>query len=272
MAQHKEEYFILPMLMVLYFRNEPTATEDIKKEIKKYCSLSNEDLLPYPSRNQKEPRYFQIVGNIISHNNINFFKYVRRIKQENNELKKSLPELFVLNENGIIFVRDNILNDEDDIDSTFYTDKNSLSGSEENVEISDCNKKVIEVFEKNGDFKKPVADQNLAKEVFQLTGYKCQVGVLLGEEHILFENKNGEPYLESHHLIPLKASKAFFPINLDIAANLVPLCPSCHAKLHHGSYDEKVVILRILYDKRIKSLNENGIFISFNDLLNNYYI
>ena len=74
MAQHKEEYFIIPMLKVLYFKSGPMSTEDIKKNIFKYCELSDEDMLPYPSRNKKEPRYSQIVGNIISHKNANFFQ------------------------------------------------------------------------------------------------------------------------------------------------------------------------------------------------------
>lgn len=271
MAQHKEEYFIVPMLRVLYAHKVPTSTEEIKKEIRYYCDLSDEDLTPYPSRSQKEPRYFQIVGNIISHNNPNFFRYVFKIKQQDSESKKTNPDLFVLNDDGLAFVKEVITSEEDKIDD-FYSVEESSGSADIDIVIDEVNQRIIDQFNKNGEIRKPITDKNLSRTVLELTGFRCQIAVLLGEEHELFNNRNGEPYLEMHHLIPLKASKDFFPLNLDIAPNLVPLCPNCHAKLHRGSYDEKLIILRMLYDKRIKSLNENGIFISFEELLNKYYI
>ena len=272
MAQHKEEYFIIPMLRVLYAHNAPTSTEEIKKEIKYYCDLSDEDLTPYPSRSQKEPRYFQIVGNIISHNNPNFFKYVSKIRQGESDSKKVNPDLFLLNDAGKELIREIIISEEDEIDGFLTTEDSVPSEEDSKPEIDEVNQRVIDMYTKNGEIKRTPTDKNLSRTVLELTGFRCQVAVLLGEEHALFNNKNGEPYLETHHLIPLKASKDFFPLNLDIAPNLVPLCPNCHAKLHRGSYDEKLIILRMLYDKRIKSLNENGIYISFEDLLNKYYI
>ena len=272
MAQHKEEYFIIPMLRVLYAHNAPTSTEEIKKEIKYYCDLSDEDLTPYPSRSQKEPRYFQIVGNIISHSNPNFFKYVSKIIQSENDSKKANPDLFLLNDEGKELIKGIIVSEEDEIDGSFATEDFTSSEEVQDPDIEEANQRLIDMYNKNGELKRTPTDKYLSRTVLELTGFRCQVAVLLGEEHLLFNNKNGEPYLEIHHLIPLKASKDFFPLNLDIAPNLVPLCPNCHAKLHRGSYDEKLIILRMLYDKRIKALNENGVYISFEDLLNKYYI
>jgi len=273
MAQHREDYFVIPMLKVLFFHNEPISTEEIKKEICKHCELSEEDLSPYPSRSKKEPRYYQIVGNIISHNNPNFFKYINRIKSLDTNGKKGSPDLFSLNEEGYKYISNIIENDEEVIDG-FYVIDDIINNDKtiSDYDLGESNKKTIELFNKSGEVKKPASDKSLAKVVLEMTGYECQIASLLGEEHELFKNKNGEPYLEMHHLIPLKASKDFFPINLDIAPNLVPLCPSCHAKLHHGSEEEKTIILELLYSKRIKSLNENGIYISFNDLIKKYYI
>lgn len=274
MAQHKEEYFVIPMLKVLYFHEEPVSTEDIKKEIYKYCELSEEDKMPYQSRSKNEPRYYQIVGNVISHNNYNFFSHVIKIESENVASNKKAPDKFTLNENGKEYIKGIIQEEEDNLDGEFfdYSFDDSVSNKDISLEIDEANKRILEMYDKNGEVKKPSADKNLSRVVLELTGYRCQIGLLLGEEHQLFSSKNNEPYLEMHHLIPLKASKDFFPLNLDIAANLVPLCPKCHAILHHGSIEEKTVFLRILYNKRIKSLNENGIFISFNDLLEKYYI
>ena len=251
MAQHKEEYFIIPMLRVLYVHNAPTSTEEIKKEIKYYCDLSEEDLTPYPSRSQKEPRYFQIVGNIISHNNQNFFKYVSKIIQSESNSKKANPDLFLLNDQGKELIKRIIISKEDEIDGSFATEDFTSSEEVQELDIDKVNQRLIDMYNKNGELKRIPTDKNLSRTVLELTGFRCQVAVLLREDHLLFNNKNGEPYLEIHHLIPLKASKDFFPLNLDIAPNLVPLCPNCHAKLHRGSYDEKLIILRILYDKRI---------------------
>lgn len=274
MAQHKEEYFVIPMLKVLYFHDEPVSTEDIKKEIYKYCDLSDEDKMPYQSRSKNEPRYYQIVGNVISHNNANFFSHVTKIEPENLPSNKKAPDRFILNEKGKEYIKDIIQDEEDNLDGDFFDSSlNDISSkSSVDLEIDEANQRMLDSFEKNGEVKKPVADKNLSRVVLELTGYKCQIGLLLGEEHHLFASKNNEPYLEMHHLIPLKASKDFFPLNLDIAPNLVPLCPKCHAILHHGSIEDKTVFLRILYNKRIKALNENGIYISFDDLLEKYYI
>lgn len=271
MGQHKEEYFIVPMLKVLFYKNEPTSTEDIKKEIYRYCTLSEEDLTPYPSRSKKEPRYFQIVGNIISHNNDNFLKYVSRIKSINELTGKQNPDLFELNDDGYSFVKTIIDEDEETIDDYIVFEDLEYQPSNE-LAIDEPYKRIVDAYEKNGEIKKVSADKNISRIVLELSDFKCEIGRLLGNDHELFLNKNGEPYLEVHHLIPLKASKDFFPLNIDIVPNLVPLCPSCHAKLHRGSLDEKKIILRLLYDKRIALLNDNGLYISFEDLINKYYI
>lgn len=48
----------------------------------------------------------------------------------------------------------------------------------------------------------------------------------LCREKAPFKNANGEPYLESHHIIPLSDG------GRDAIDNVVALCPNCHRKMH----------------------------------------
>lgn len=114
-------------------------------------------------------------------------------------------------------------------------------------------------------------DPRLGKTVLVNSGWKCCLSGFDGHEHTTFSTKNGNNYLEAHHLVPMKAQKDFMPINLDIYDNIIPLCPNCHKAVHYGSLEEKRRFLKPLYDARISKLNEHGIFISFEDLINKYY-
>jgi 5-methylcytosine-specific restriction protein A len=62
-------------------------------------------------------------------------------------------------------------------------------------------------------------------------GGKCQ---LCGGD-APFRYINGEPYLETHHIIPLSEGGE------DTVANTVALCPNCHRKMHVlGKEDDKI--------------------------------
>jgi 5-methylcytosine-specific restriction endonuclease McrA len=41
--------------------------------------------------------------------------------------------------------------------------------------------------------------------------------------------RNGEPYLEIHHLVALAANGKDYP------ANVAAICPNCHARITHGN-------------------------------------
>lgn len=258
MAQHTENDYVIPTLFVLYNHLDGLPTEQVKAEINQFISLSSEDLLPYPSRNINEPRYYQIVGNMISHNNQTLFKYANRKSIIDPSGRKKI--VLVINNEGIDFI-------ENLIDEVKIDKKPSLN-KEEIVDRFD--QKIIEYATKNGTSASK-RDNSLAKKIIEVSQYKCQYGLLTNKNHKLFKRIDGKLYAEAHHLIPMKASADFFPKNLDRASNLVCLCPNCHALLHHGSKDEKKEILKILYDKYIDVLNDDGIFISFDNLLNKYY-
>jgi hypothetical protein len=56
-----------------------------------------------------------------------------------------------------------------------------------------------------------------------------------------FLNKDGKPFLEVHHIVPLSEEGE------DIVANAVALCPNCHRECHHSQDTEG--ILELLFSK-----------------------
>lgn len=52
-----------------------------------------------------------------------------------------------------------------------------------------------------------------------------------------FKDKNGRPYLETHHIVRLADGGA------DSIENVVGLCPNCHRKMHHLNLEEDVNVL-----------------------------
>ena len=83
--------------------------------------------------------------------------------------------------------------------------------------------------------------------------------------------KKEVPYQEGHHLIPIKAQKDFEK-NIDRPENIVCLCPICHRAVHNAKKEERIEILKKLYDNKIDNLKRVGIDISFEDLFNKYYV
>ncbi len=100
----------------------------------------------------------------------------------------------------------------------------------------------------------------ISKEVKRLNGYKCQVCEALGLNPLTFKKKNGDYYIETHHIIPVseqnKGSLGF--------SNLITVCPNHHRQLHFGDVfivenkkdrivflidNKKVTIRKILFRK-----------------------
>ena len=104
------------------------------------------------------------------------------------------------------------------------------------------------------------------QKALNLSNGKCQMP---GCCHELFVNKNGEPYLEVHHIIPMNA-QGNFESNIDIADNMVCLCPSCHREVHHGKNAKEKVLS--LYKTRREILSEKGISVDEDELLEFYGI
>jgi 5-methylcytosine-specific restriction enzyme A len=64
--------------------------------------------------------------------------------------------------------------------------------------------------------------------------YKCEVQP---ELETFLSKKTGKPFLEAHHLIPMKAQSVFKDKSLDTEDNICILNPYAHRKLHHAPFD-----------------------------------
>ena len=80
-----------------------------------------------------------------------------------------------------------------------------------------------------------VRDQSIARYAKKLAKGKCQ----LCDNPAPFEDKEGEPYLESHHINWLSEG------GKDEIDNTVALCPNCHRKMHivNCPEDKKKIII-----------------------------
>jgi 5-methylcytosine-specific restriction enzyme A len=97
--------------------------------------------------------------------------------------------------------------------------------------------------------------------------WKCEYD----PSHTTFISKNGHPYVEAYHLIPM-AQQDFFELNIDIASNIVALCPTCHRNIHFGQTEAKKQMLQKLFNDRLATYKALEIPITFQQLLAFYYI
>lgn len=114
-----------------------------------------------------------------------------------------------------------------------------------------------------GKNKKYKRNSTKAKRAIVYSKYKCNID----ENHESFIAKNGKPYMEAHHLIPMSAQEDFIN-SLDVDANIVSLCSVCHRKLHHGNNIQQE-LLKLFID-RVGLLKKSGIDISFEQLIKYY--
>lgn len=75
--------------------------------------------------------------------------------------------------------------------------------------------------------------RDLVNYVKTQSEYKC---TCLGDACSLFKARDGQPYVEVHHILPMSLQFQTNK-NLDSFENLVSLCSACHTKLHFGSVD-----------------------------------
>jgi 5-methylcytosine-specific restriction protein A len=60
--------------------------------------------------------------------------------------------------------------------------------------------------------------------------YQCEINL---EHYTFIARSTGHPYMEGHHVLPMKYQDKFDK-SLDVYANIVCLCPICHRLLHYG--------------------------------------
>lgn len=112
---------------------------------------------------------------------------------------------------------------------------------------------------------KPKREAERAASALEYAGFICEYN----NSDRVFLRKNGIPYTEPHHLIPISKYRDF-KFSLDVMENIVSLCSHCHNLLHYGRIEDKLPILTKLYSERKDALLICGIDISFDQLVSYY--
>lgn len=106
-----------------------------------------------------------------------------------------------------------------------------------------------------------IRNQIIASHAIEAANYQCESHA----EHTTFTSAStNRPFMEGHHLIPIKMQNAF-DVSLDIYANIICLCPICHKLLHYGITSEKEYLADKLFENRQSRLIHSGIDISKKD-------
>jgi len=106
----------------------------------------------------------------------------------------------------------------------------------------------------------------ISKKAIVLAKYLCEIDA----SHKDFTSKvTKENYVEAHHLIPMEFQDHFSK-SIDVEANIVSLCVSCHKKLHHAEYGMVAPLIEKLYDNRLGRLKDCNIGLTKEKLLSYY--
>ena len=110
-----------------------------------------------------------------------------------------------------------------------------------------------------------------AKESLRNTEYRCELEDA-ENQHTTFNSQiTGKNYVEAHHLVPMKVQYKYAPeTRLDVPGNIIVLCPNCHKLLHLGVSGTRIAKVTELYKKRKNILEQWGISITLEDLIEIY--
>ena len=64
-------------------------------------------------------------------------------------------------------------------------------------------------------------------------GFRCQICEVLGQNPIGFIKKNGEPYVEAHHVMRVSKEE----MGSLAVSNVMTVCANHHRQLHYGGID-----------------------------------
>lgn len=107
-------------------------------------------------------------------------------------------------------------------------------------------------------------DPVVAKRALCHAEFTCE----FDSSHTTFPRmSDGFPYMETHHLVPLKYGDCF-NVSIDVPENSICLCSTCHNRIHYGK--NKNEIIEHLWFMRKNDLQEVGINIELSELLSFY--
>lgn len=97
-----------------------------------------------------------------------------------------------------------------------------------------------------------VRSPRVAADALRAANFSCEIDAL----HWTFTSRaKKKKYVEAHHLIPI-SQQPHFEFSLDVGANVVSLCATCHRLLHYGEATEKRPLLKSLLKVRKPRLRE----------------
>lgn len=109
-----------------------------------------------------------------------------------------------------------------------------------------------------------IRNKTVAINALGIAEFKCETD----NSHKTFKRKkDGVPYTEPHHLIPMSKQDEF-EYSIDIEENIVSLCSHCHNEIHYGENAEELITK--LYLERKDKLAEKSIDITLEKLLGYY--
>lgn len=261
--QVHENELLIPALRIIS-NNPGISTSELKDELEKVVDLYPKDKAIL---NNRTDNYFsQTVRNLCgSHLSTNEFGKCVNVEKNGN------VNCFKINKKGIMTLKNEM---EEEIEELVEDQSYQMEIEESPVYDAETLKQASNrepQLSKTSTSKRYKTDARIAKTVLAEKNYKCEYSNLIGKDHITFTTKKGVQYQEGHHLIPIKAQKDF-KMNIDRPENIVCLCPICHRAVHNAKKEEKIEILKKIYDNKISDLKKVGINISFEDLFNKYYV
>lgn len=138
----------------------------------------------------------------------------------------------------------------------------------DDTQITYTSQKYIPSTNKSTSTNRPNTNPRLGKTAIKQNNFQC-IFSTDDCKHETFIKPNGTPYMEVHHIVPLE-QQSKFENKLDTIANLAPVCPLCHRKLHYGRTADVLKMLEFLYIERQELLQLSGIDISEEDLKSYY--
>lgn len=116
-------------------------------------------------------------------------------------------------------------------------------------EISDLNNEIAEGAKLRITVNRYERSNEARRKCIEANGCRCAV---CGFDFKKVYGKIGEGFIHVHHIKPIAEIGESYVVNP--ATDLVPVCPNCHAMLHHGE-DGNVLTVEEL--KKIMKINEN---------------
>lgn len=94
----------------------------------------------------------------------------------------------------------------------------------------------------------------VAAEALKSASYRCE---LYPELPTFCSRSTGKPFVEAHHLIPMKL-QTNFDVSLDVQENICALSPFAHRKIHLAGFDDIAKDVLTLIEKRPTLLEYAG--------------